>query len=272
MHEKPALGEKIEEVFHRIHKNCCVDEAELYELLLPYIRGVVRRFYCNPYKMDNSEMIEDITQDVLVDIFRLDLKNFEEKNGKFVTYCGVIAKNKTIDAMRWQARHRVEAEEEIDRSVSDESVESLVVEGYEKLELIDRTKRYLQLFVELSEKPYRLVSCCFSLLLFHRYFPNTSELSSPTWAFEQLLESSVELGADRFIEEMKEWIPYVTLYWSDEFLDGLYQVEFGKRVGQLIFGEQFNKKDFENWSVRIREKVKKKMAEAEYRRCVIELS
>lgn len=272
MHEKPSLGEKIEEAFHRIQENRGGDEAELYELLLSYIRGVVRHYYSNPYKTDNSETIEDITQDVLVDIFRLDLKNFEEKNGKFVTYCGVIAKNKTIDAMRWQARHRVETEEEIDSSVSGKSAESMVMEEYEKLELIDRTKRYLQLFVELPEKPYRLVSCCFSLLLFHRYFPHTSELSSPGWALEQLVESSVELGADRFIEEMNEWIPYVSLYWSDEFLDGLEQVEYGQPVGQLIFGEHFKKKDFENWGIRIREKVKKKMAEAEYNRCVMELS
>lgn len=272
MNAEVTQGDKIEKAFHRIQEKQCVDETELYELLHPYIQGVVRRYYINPYKMDNSEVIDDITQDVLVDIFRLDLKNFEEKSGKFVTYCGVIAKNKTIDAMRWQARHQDEIEEEIDKALYEASVEDVVLAEYEKLELIDRTKHYLRLFVELPEKPYRLVSGCFSVLLFHKYFPRTRELSSPGWAFEQLSENSVEMGADRFMEEMNQWMPYISLYWSDEFLDGLYEVECGKRVGQLIFGENFKKKDFENWAVAIRKKIKNKMSEAEYNRCVMELS
>ena len=265
-------GEKIEAVFHRIQENGGGDEAELYKLLLPYIERVVKRFYVAPYKSYNNKIIEDIIQDVMVDIFRMDLINFEEKNGKFTTYCGAIAKNKAIDAMRWQERHLVETEDEIDSAVFGKSAEAVVMAGYAKLELIERTKRYLRLFIELSEKPYRLVSCCFSLLLYHRYFPKTSELSSPGWAFEQLAESSIELGADRFIEEMNEWIPYVSLYWSEEFLDELDRIEYGKPVGQLIFGEHFKKKDIENWGIRVREKVKRKMSEAEYDMCVMELS
>ena len=174
--------------------------------------------------------------------------------------------------MRWQARHQGEIEEEIDKALYGESVEAVVLAEYEKLELIDRTKHYLKLFVELPEKPYRLVSGCFSMLLFHKYFPKTRELSSPGWAFEQLVESSVELGADHFMEEMNEWMPYLSLYWSDEFLDGLYDIENGKQVGQLIFGEHFKKKDFENWIAGIRKKIKKKMSEVEYNRCVMELS
>ena len=271
MDEKSRI-DRIEEAFHRIQENRGGDEAELYELLLPYIQGLVQRFYHDPYQSYDSKTVEDITQDVMVDIFRKGLINFEEKNGKFTTYCGAIAKNKSIDAMRWQARHQVETEEEIDSAVFGKSAEAVVMAGYAKLELIERTKRYLRLFVELPEKPYRLVSCCFSLLLYHKYFPKTGELSSPGWAFEQLAESSVELGADRFIEETNKWIPYVSLYWSDEFLDELDRVEFGQPVGQLIFGEHFKKKDFENWSIRIREKVKKKMAEAEYDQCIMELS
>lgn len=273
MHEEPTLGEQIEEEFHRIQENRGGEEANLYKLLTRYIQGVVRRFYRDPYQSDKYYVIEEITQDALFDISRIDLVSFEEKNnGKFTTYCGAIAKNKTIDAMRWQSRNRVETEDEIESAVFGESVEAAVMAGYAKLELIERTKRYLKLFVELPEKPYRLVSCCFSLLLYHRYFPETNELSSPGWAFSQLAESNVELGADRFIEEINEWIPYVSLYWSDEFLDGLEQVEFGQPVGQLIFGEHFKKKDIENWGIRIREKIKKKMSEAEYDRCVMELS
>ena len=82
MNAEGTLGEKIEEVFHRIQEKQCVDDAELYELLHPYIRGIVRRYYSNPYQMDYLEVIDDITQDVLMDIFRLDLKSFEEKKWK----------------------------------------------------------------------------------------------------------------------------------------------------------------------------------------------
>ena len=272
MNAEVTLGERIEEALHRFQEKQYMDEAELYQLLQPYVQGVVRRFYMNPYKLDNAEVIDDITQDVLMDIFRLDIRSFEEKNGKFVTYCGVIAKNKTIDAMRWQARHPDEIEEEIDKALYEESVEAIVLAQYDKLELIDRTKHYLRLFVELSEKPYRLVSGCFSMLLFHKYFPKTRELSSPGWAFEQLSENSVEIGADRFMEEMNEWMPYLSLYWSDDFLDELYEMEYGEQIGQLVFGEHFKKKDFENWAVAIRKKIKNKMSEAEYNRCVMELS
>ena len=267
-----TVGERIEEALHRFQEKQIVDEAELYQLLRPYVQGVVRRFYMNPYKLDNAEVIDDITQEVLIDVFRMDLLNFEEKNGKFTTYCGVIAKNKTVDAMRWQERHRDETEDEIDKALCQESVEAIVLAQYEKLELIDRTKQYLKVFVELSEKPYRLVSGCFSMLLFHKYFPKSRELSSPGWAFEQLSESSVEMGADRFMEEINQWMPYLSLYWSDDFLDEMYELEYGEPVGRLIFGEHFKKKDFENWAVAIRKKIKNKLSETEYNRCVMELS
>ena len=272
MSEKMTLGEKIEEVLHYMQEKQCLEENLFYELLFPYIKGIVKRYYINPYKNDNQEIIEDITQNVMVDIFQLDILHFEEKGGKFVTYCGVIAKNKVIDAMRWQKRHPIMAEEKIDYNLSEKSVEAIIMDGYEKLELINLTKRYMRLFIELPEKPYRLVSCCYTILLYQRYFPHTTELSSPKWAYEQLEEDCVEEGADRFIREINEWIPYMQLYWSDEFLDKLYDVEFGKRVGELVFGEQFKKKDFENWSIRIREKVKKKMIEEEYKQCIKDLS
>lgn len=82
-------------------------------MLLPYIQGEVRHYYSKPYKTDDNETIEDITQDGLVDIFRLDIRGFQEKSGKFTTYCGVIAKNKTIEETRLQSRHQVETEEEV---------------------------------------------------------------------------------------------------------------------------------------------------------------
>ena len=213
MNVEITLGERIEEALHRLQEEQYGDEEEFYQLLQPYIKSIVRRYYMNPCKLDNTEAIEDITKDVMVDIFRLDIKNFEEKNGKFVTYCGVIAKNKTIDAMHWQVRHQTDSieeesmEEKLGKSLYEKSAEAVVMSELTKLEIIERTKRYLQRLVELPEKPYRLVSSCFTLLLFHRYFPKTKELSSPGWAYDQLEESSVELGADRFIEEMNEWLP-----------------------------------------------------------------
>ena len=127
--------------------------------------------------------------------------------------------------------------------------------------------------MELRAENYQLVSSGFSMLLFQRYFADSKVLTSPGWAYDELKASCVMDGADRFTDEMNEWIKGVNLNWSETFwnrMDAKYK-DRDVCISDIIFGEEFTKKDFENWCVRIREKLKRKITEDTYDRMMLDL-
>ena len=48
---------------------------------------------------------------------------------------------------------------------------------------------------------------------------------------------------------------------AQEFLDAMDEQEEGIFVSDIVFGERFKVKDFENWSLRLQAKLKRKLLE-----------
>lgn len=139
--------------------------------------------------------------------------------------------------------------------------EKLLIRQEKRLEQIEAVKKYLHRMVSQKGKPYRTVGSCYTMILFHRHNPGSKELSSPKWAFETVREDTVEESADQFINEMNEWFPRLHLYWGDDFLDGMEEMEEGIYISDMVFGEHFKVKDFENWSLRLRWKMREELLE-----------
>jgi len=78
-----------------------------------------------------------------------------------------------------------------------------------------------------------------------------------------LSPKTVEAGAEQFLEEMRDWMPNVPFMWNADFLDAMDEIEDGVLVSDIVFGERFKTKDFENWSLRLREKLKQQLLENE---------
>ena len=99
------------------------------------------------------------------------------------------------------------------------------------------------------------------MVLFHRHNPKTKELTSPSWAFDELKDKTIEDSSDRFSREINEWFPHFGLCWGNDFLDGMDEIEEEIYISDMIFGEHFKAKDLENWSTRTRKKIREEMFE-----------
>ena len=208
--------------------------------------------------------VEELTQEVLIAIVEK-IPNYEKDQAKFTTYCCNIAKNKVVDHIRKKIRKPEESIEEKEEkedskpfAISDLSSnpEKILLLQEQKLGQIDLLKKYLKLFMSQKGKPYRTTACCYTMILFHKYNPDSRELSSPKWAFEEVHENTVEESADRFEKEINQWFPKFGLYWGNDFLDKMEEEEDGILIADMIYEEHFKLKDFENWSLRIRKKIK----------------
>lgn len=51
-------------------------------------------------------------------------------------------------------------------------------------------------------------------------------------------------------------------------MDAMEEQEDGIFIGDIIFGERFKIKDFENWSLRLRDKLKRQLLETEKEFCM----
>lgn len=245
-----------------------VNLDRMYEKLYTYLLGFVTALLRSNGYSDQG-MAEDVTQDALTEIATDTIHTFEKKEAKFTTFCTTIAKNKAIDYIREVNRHCMdEYDEEEERKIfrfgSKEAYsdpEKLLMKYERRLEQIEAVKKYLNKMVNQTGKPYRTVGCCYTMILYHRYHPDSKELSSPKWAFETIREDTVEVSADNFIEEMNRWFPKLHLYWGDDFLDGMEEIENNTRVSDIVFGERFKEKDLENWSLRLRRKMREELLE-----------
>ena len=249
----------------------CIDKGRsldaMYKKLYQYLKGFTAMLLKSAGCLD-EDMVEDVTQETLAAIATDKIYSFQKKEAKFTTFCTVIAKNKASDYIR-KNRHSLctyseEEERELYHLGSRElysDPEKLLIKQEKRLEQIEAVKKYLHRMVDQKGKPYRTVGSCYTMVLFHRYHPDTKELSSPKWAFEMVKEDTVEESADRFIDEMNAWYPGLHLYWGDDFLDGMDEMQEGIYISDIVFGEHFGVKDFENWSLRLRKKLREELLE-----------
>lgn len=245
-----------------------VNSDKMYEKLYDYLLGFVTVLLRGAGYADRG-VAEDVTQEALIEISTDTIHTFVKKEAQFTTFCTTIAKNKAIDYMRKANRNILQEYDETDErkifhfgsKETYSNPEKLLMKYERRLEQIEAVKKYLNKMVNQTGKPYRTVGCCYTMILYHRHHPDSKELSSPKWAFETICEDTVEVSADNFIEEMNEWFPKLHLYWGDAFLDGMEEMENDTRVSDIVFGERFKEKDLENWSLRMRKKMREELLE-----------
>lgn len=239
----------------------------MYVKLGEYLKGMIAMIIREGSYVD-VDMADELTQEVLVVIATDKIHTFEKKEAKFTTFCATIAKNKALDYVRRRNRYRMDSFEKME----DEGLEFAGKELYQnperllllqerKLRQIETLKKYLQLLMQQKGKPYRIVGCCYTMVLFHRYHPDSKELSSPSWAYEEIKTDSIEDSSARYAREINEWFPTFSLYWGDEFQDGMDEKEDDVYISEMIFGEHFKTKDLENWSLRMRSKIRQELLE-----------
>lgn len=266
------ISEKIEEEYDAFCANPKRDLTRLYELLFIYFKYMASKFMKQTGCVDEDE-IEDIASEVLAYVVEDVLYKFKKKEAKFATYCAQIVKHKVWNWKKKRIRVWLDAEGNLEENLtygesdSNGSPEHRMLELEHQLEIIEMMKKYIKALMDFKQKPYRTVSCGFTMVIFQKYHPNTTELTSPKWAYEELKLNTVEQGAERFLEEMREWMPGVPVMWNDAFLDAMDEKEEDTFVSDIIFGERFKTKDFENWSLRLRDKLKKQLLETEKEIC-----
>lgn len=262
-----TLVEEIEEEYDEYCKDRERNTDTMYAKLSDYLKGMIAMLIRDGSYID-LEMAEELTQEVLMTIATDKIHTFEKKEAKFTTFCTAIAKNKALDYVRKRNRHRMNSYEAMEEEGYEftghqmyQNPERLLILQESRLGQIEAVKKYLQLLMNQRGKPYRTVGCCYTMVLFHRYHPDSKELSSPGWAFEEIREDTVEDSSSRFAREINEWFPRFGLYWGDEFVDGLDEQEGDVYISDMIFGEHFKTKDLENWSLRMRKKLRREMLE-----------
>lgn len=249
----------------------CLDAGKnldsMYEKLYQYLKGFTAMILKNAGHLDENAL-DEVTQETMAAIATDKIHTFQKKEAKFTTFCTVIAKNKAFNYVR-RSRYSLcayseEEEKELYHAGGEEvycNPEKLLIRQEQRLEQIEAVKKYLHRMVNQKGKPYRTVGSCYTMILFHRHNPVSKELSSPKWAFETVREDTVEESADNFIDEMNEWFPRLNLYWGDDFLDGMEETENDIYISDMVFGEHFKVKDFENWSLRLRQKMREELLE-----------
>ena len=262
------LSGEIEEEYEAYLANPARDNTLLYKKLSIYLRNLIAT-HTKRGKYVDWGVVEELTQETLLVIAKKGLDSFEQREAKFATYCGMIAKNKALDWVRhanhfsWSEwKEETQTMWETSRSTSDcTSPEQFMIKKEKMLWQMDLTKKYLQLFLTWPQKPYRTVGCGFTMILFQKYFPRAKELTSPGWAYGIVKENTVEEGAERFIAELQEWFPQMSFIWGADFLDAMDEMEDGIYISDMVFEQHFQAKDFENWSRRLQPKIKKALLE-----------
>ena len=193
------------------------DASRMFELLSEYLTWVVKSL-TRANTAINEYDIEDIVNDAVTDIIGGGLKRFQKEGALFTTFCYAIAKNKVRDFQRKNCHVCLEETENLqrlsDRQIGqayreseDGSPEHQVLLQERRLEAILFLKNYIKTLMSWKCGPIRKVACSFSLILYHRYSPDSKRKASPKWAYEQLERVSVGEGSKRFSSEMTEWMP-----------------------------------------------------------------
>ncbi len=260
-----TLSGKIEEEYQAWLTDKNHDKEKLFVYIREYIRPVVA-VVMKGKGADQTE-IESVCQDALIEILVHSMERFEKKNALFASYCWRIAKNKAVDWVRNPARQWEEWSPEGECVTDDEryqmsSPEHRMLKREQEERIRSMTKEYLDYFTHCGDKVYRMVANSFSILLFALKFPDAKELSSPKWAYGELEESNVSEGARQAYKEVNGYLDNTQLRfeWGEDFCRDLNKVENRVYQGGIIYGEHFKEKDFENWSLRFRKKMRTHLA------------
>lgn len=265
------LGEEIEQEYRLYKSDTQRDLNSLFSKVSEYIRPTIAMMVKKGSYLD-EDSVEELTQDVMLTLVSGGLQKFQEGNAHFATYCTKIAMNKAIDwGRKWTRRAEAfyEGDEElhvyVESKLSAESLQLTPEQEYIKGEFVseqyEAMKKYLNILVNQSGKPYRTLGCCYTMVLYNLIYMDSKELSSPKWAFDVMKDYDMQENADSFMDEFHKRMPHVELEWGDDFLDGMDEQEKGIYISEMIFGEHFTKKDLENWTLRFRQKMRRELFE-----------
>lgn len=270
------LKNQIEKEYHNV-LSMNMDPNRLCDLISIYIRKTIENTIMMGNYLDR-DAVEDLIQDTLLTVLEKGIYQYKDQGKSFAGYCSMIARNKAIDYANRQRKEWISRIS--DTQVRDyeedgqfefyiyhhsddkyESVEKYLLIKEHQLECLNALKKYILLFLNQKDKPYRILGNCFTILLFKLSNEATSELSSPSWAYEQMKEHSLQRNADHFLREIKKRIRLKELSWGIDFLEGMEEEEDGTLICDIIFGERFARKDLENWSLRFRNKIRLQLSE-----------
>lgn len=252
----------------------CKDKSRnldyMYALLADYLYWVISSMI----KMNfgsGRDVAEELTQDVMLIISTDKIYTFKKTAAKFTTFCRAIAEKKAIDYIKKRKRHKNSSYEgiqadnfEFDGTKIYQNPEKLLLIQERKLEQIELLRKYLTCLMNRKEESYKTTACCYTLVLFHKYHPDSKMLSSPKWAYEEVEKETVKNSAMRFEREINEWFPTYQLAWGDAFLTRMEEQLKDEFVANVQYGKHFDTKDFENWSIRMRKKIKDELYEQMY--------
>ena len=256
---------QLNEAFERYMRNPEEEQDNLCELLYPYLRGVVGTLIKEKDYLD-KEAVEDLVQDIMATLFDKVFESFKG-DAKFSTFCFAIAKNKANTYIKKRNRARMENIDDIYELEVQGAFCKSAIDIYKdpqlvyviqetRLEMLNMFRKYIGYIMDSEEKPYKVVSVCFSLILFHKYNPKSTMLGSPNWAYTCLKNMTVNSGATVFKDELNAWFENVHFKWGYAQLLAREARENGMVIGEMVFGYNFTTKDFENWSVRMRKNIK----------------
>lgn len=274
-----SYGEQINDEY-RLY---CLDSSRglerLSSLLLVYLEPIARMNLSIVNSRVSQLDVEDVIQNAIADILESGLNNFKDNKGQFATYCGRITTNKALD-------YRKKIVSRLLKETNDEEVmlaetwsdtdDNIVYFGSNPENIVLReeyykqcrnwAEKFLKTYVNLDVKPYKLVGSGYSIILSKKYPTNNNknDLTSAKWAYDQIENLPVKNGAESFINEVNEWIKYTHLSWNADFEKALEDTEYGQPMGQLVFGQHFDRKSIENWDNSIRKKIKREMASLEW--------
>lgn len=266
------LKQEIEQEYDSIVEGKQKDKNHLFELLNQYIRRTIEITIRNGSQALHED-VEEVIQNTMLVILESGISNYRKQGNSFAGYCCMIARNKAIDYVKRRRRDTTRMiaidgssdyndDEKIDYLLYHKAKEKVKTPEYRlltieyQIEHIRMLKQLLHRILNQKEKPYKTVGCCYTIILFQLLNPQTKELSSPAWAFEELKEDTVQISADRFVNEINKRVKFGKITWGSYFQDSMETEEDGELICNIIFGDRFKRKDLENWSLRFRNKLK----------------
>lgn len=264
------LVRQIEEQYQCYKKDGTWDQELLYQLLEEYLR---RTIYVNmrAFAREDANLQKEIYHDIYIDIVSNAVNKYQDQGKSFAQYCGMIAKYKTIAAMKKlasidQKEFHVDYTDTSEdgesapaytwmKELQTESAEESILEIGTMLELSEMLEYILHKIMNWEDKAYRTVACCYSIILYVLTHMEQKDNSSPRWAYEMICDYSVSERADYFLKELNRRLVNLKLTWGDCVLDSMETEEDGILICDMIYGKRFKVKDIENWTRRFQKKM-----------------
>lgn len=227
-------------------------------------------------KYNDSDLVDEVISEVTIFLLDGGIEKYTPGEASFAVFVSVVAKRRGIDKIRKLIKDnnrlselKLFADEEDDSFnesiLEDKSFwgnpEKEYISNVIKKEIYDSSRTLIDLFLNDDGKPYMTIGAGYSIVLYNYKSATSKVLASPQWAYNKLENNTVFEGGDNFIDCLQKALKEPSLHWGDDFIDQLEDEDrdTGKYIGELNFGENFQKKDFENWTARYKTKMVKKM-------------